>query len=279
MKKQKLVRLGMILLSLTLLCSGTEAWAETSYPSLQTNVTGWEVVSGNWSDTGNGVLGANADAGNCFLMSDIRTEAKDSFLFSARLSWSGVAAGLVFGVQDSQSPDRHWCAFNVDVTAERSLARLFFVSNGALLGSNDRILSDGFDQTEEHTFLIEVTDGEYVDFYLDEEWIGEFALDRFDVPYSGGYLGIYTAAGSATFQDIQYQAGPFETTAPSEPAEATATARPAVPTATADGKPSSTPIPQGPAENNNGLLGLALALGVIVIAAVVLLVIRYKKKS
>ena len=255
------------------------------FGKLTTNLTGLEVISGNWFADENGICGGNAGGGNCFVMSDVRTAAEDSFSFSADISWTGVAAGLAFGIADKQNPEGHWCAFNVDVTEESNLARVFFVSEGELIASSNVTLPDDFNPAETHVFLIEVSEGGYVEFYIDDEWIGELALDMFDVAYTGGYLGIYNVNSNATFQNVQYREGPVNTPKPSEPAESAApeTQSPAAPTQKPTEKPAAaTPVPsdsEGEDGVSIGLVVLAVVLGAAVIAAAVLLAVRMRKKE
>lgn len=123
-----------IALCLMLACfaeAGTVFAEEAAFSSLNTNLTGLEVISGNWFADENGICGGNAGGGNCFVMSDVRT-----------------AAGLAFGIADKQNPEGHWCAFNVDVTEERNLARVFFVSEGELIASSNVTLPDDFNPAE-----------------------------------------------------------------------------------------------------------------------------------
>ncbi|HPZ53035.1 MAG TPA: hypothetical protein PLI11_08960 [Clostridia bacterium] len=240
--------------------------------NLNTNLTGLRVINGEWKSVENGVFGDNDGVGNCFMMSDVKRGAGIAFRYSAEISVDNVAGGIVFGVENPDSPEDIWYCMNIDAgNMDAPLVRLFKVDGTELVWSNNVVKHD-YEKGQSYTLTIEVFEDGSIDFYVDDEYMASQA----DTGYEGGYLGIKTCVSSVTFNNINYEI--IESTPTPEKTQTPEPSSTPVPEETEE-KPKTTDEskPDTDEEDNTMWVVASIALGVVIVVLVVLIIIKKRK--
>lgn len=159
---------------------------------------------GSWSTSSDGlsIEAKNTGVGDYFAVSDKFVTADENFTFEAYLNvYEGVAAGLVFGIQDNTDPGASWFCLNL---SEGDGGSRYFKAGG----SNSMDLAEyrdiKFDWRRGFHKLTIKTEGTSASktfkFYCDDILVGETTSTN----YIGGYLGLMTFESNTIFYDVHY---------------------------------------------------------------------------
>lgn len=291
----KILKLVFLVALILVLISNNLIFA--NFEGANTNLTGLNVVSGEWSLSDKNIKGNNKGAGDCYLMSGVKMNSGVAFSFSADIKMDGNAVGLVFGVADAANPSSSWYCVNIDAGNKDSvLARIFMVEAGALQWDVNTQLP-GFSYTDEHNLKVTITEDGSIEFYIDNEYIST----KEGSDYEGGYLGIITCLSSANFNNINYTKDKAEATptvAPAASGTASGTSQSPSKTTTAIASQTSkdqknSPVPSTKAVNtsdktanpstkvngqSNTIKIVIITLLIIAIAAVLIFILKKKKR-
>ncbi|MBC8571184.1 cadherin-like beta sandwich domain-containing protein [Zongyangia hominis] len=170
-----------------------------SDPSVPSNaLTGW---SGGSFEGGEGAdpVSMKNTGGNNFVMSS--TSAK-YFTMEADMTLDPgcEAAGFLFGVPNRGNPGADWCALQINNYHANGKARVFNVPGLDKL-NKDAVLEPGTRDKPIHLKLT-VSPGNIIRVYVGDaaDPVVETTYDD----YAGGYLGLCSYNGAATFQNITY---------------------------------------------------------------------------
>ncbi len=165
---------------------------------------------GTWSYDAESLTGTHLEAADRFYISNIRVPAGKDFVFTADVTISGEAAGLVFGIPNQADPGRAWYCMNVDYS--RGNTRVFAVGTGSIGTGNENLtksLTTAQQNESTHNFRVECFGGT-VSSYLDGEYVGS---DYDSTLNGGGYLGFMVWNASVTFNNAYYKILARDTTA------------------------------------------------------------------
>ncbi len=111
------------------------------------------------------------------------------------------AAGFLFGVPNRDNPGADWCALQINNYHENGKARVFNVPNLDLLDS-DGILEPGTRDKPIHLKLT-VSPGNIIRVYVNDA--ATPVVETTYENYAGGYLGLCSYNGAATFENVTFQ--------------------------------------------------------------------------
>lgn len=158
---------------------------------------------GEWSYDGDVLTGTHLEAADRFYMSDIAVPSGYDFIFSADLTITGEAAGIVFGIPTQSDPGRAWYCMNVDYS--RGNTRVFSVGTGSIGTGNENLtvsLTTAQQAERTHNLRVECFGGT-VSSYLDGVYVGS----AYDATLTSGtrYLGFMTWNSSTVFRNASYK--------------------------------------------------------------------------
>lgn len=215
-RKNVLIIAAIVMLSALITCSGwltignasaSETEPHIGYSGALDGMVYSEDMSeykwGDWSYNADGLTGTHMEAADRFYMSDIAVPSGYDFVYTADLTISGEAGGIVFGVPTQSDPGRAWYCMNVDYYRQNT--RVFSVGTGSIGTGNEnltRSLTTAQYAERTHNLRVECFGGT-VSAYFDGEYIGS----AYDATLAAGtrYLGFMTWNSSTTFRNVSYK--------------------------------------------------------------------------
>lgn len=162
-------------------------------PDFVTNVE-WPTDKEAWDSKQYGIVGKNT-GGDSFLMSDEKIYTNQPFVLETNIDiQNGLAAGIVFGVEDKNDVAKHWFCANIDY--ERGSVKLFKNENGqkwveeAPLPKN----SEGIIK-KAYMVRIEYDGVGTLYYYLDDQLI----ITKENAEFTDGFVGIQTFKSETVF--------------------------------------------------------------------------------
>lgn len=192
-------RLGMLTFNGEAQFSELRADTQDAFIGFITNISGdWSASSGAWGETSDGILGNNEASGDVFYLSSQKCSREPPFLLEGTLSLqSGKAAGIVFGIEDSSSPQNCWYCVNVD--KQQQITKLFKNAGAQVWDVSRRLTDAEQNKTDFSLKLIYLGSGRF-SYYLDGAYVGSYQ----DSGFAGGNIGVMTFGSRTVFSSLRY---------------------------------------------------------------------------